>query len=344
MSLDERFLQAIIENPDDDAPRLVYADWLEERGDPRGEFIRVQCQLARLPDNDSARPAFVQREHDLLAAHEEQWVAPLRPLLFDQPLPTDEFCPPLMERAWQFRRGFVERVALRVSAFLERADEVFRLAPVRGVWFAFDQAEGEDVTGKDHAKLAGSPFLARLETLDLSGHTFDGDVAGTHALLTSPHLADLRHLYLRYGFGMDDCGFVERQTLELLCSGKYLRHLTRLDLSLNEYVSRDINVFVTTPGLPALRHLCLRGVFLGAEGTRTLATSASLGRLRELDLSCNDIGDAGAEALAAAPHLASLTRLVVSRGQWYYEAQDIMTEAGLSVLKQRFGEAVVFVD
>jgi len=159
MSLDERFLQAIIENPDDDAPRLVYADWLEERGDPRGEFIRVQCQLARLPDNDSARPAFVQREHDLLAAHEEQWVAPLRPLLFDQPLPTDEFCPPLMERAWQFRRGFVERVALRVSAFLERADEVFRLAPVRGVWFAFDQAEGEDVTGKDHAKLAGSPFF-----------------------------------------------------------------------------------------------------------------------------------------------------------------------------------------
>ena len=32
---DEAFLQAIRENPDDDAPRLIYADWLEERGDPR---------------------------------------------------------------------------------------------------------------------------------------------------------------------------------------------------------------------------------------------------------------------------------------------------------------------
>ena len=42
MTHDEAFLQAIIDNPDDDAPRLIYADWLEERGDPRGEFIRVQ--------------------------------------------------------------------------------------------------------------------------------------------------------------------------------------------------------------------------------------------------------------------------------------------------------------
>jgi uncharacterized protein (TIGR02996 family) len=40
------FLQAILADPDDDAPRLVDADWLDERGDPaRGEFIRVQCQL-----------------------------------------------------------------------------------------------------------------------------------------------------------------------------------------------------------------------------------------------------------------------------------------------------------
>ena len=43
MTHDDAFLQAIIEDPDHDAPRLLYADWLEERGDPRGEFIRVQC-------------------------------------------------------------------------------------------------------------------------------------------------------------------------------------------------------------------------------------------------------------------------------------------------------------
>src|SRR5260370_37026404 len=43
------FLRAIDENPDDDGPRLVYADWLEEHGDTaRAEVIRVQCELARL--------------------------------------------------------------------------------------------------------------------------------------------------------------------------------------------------------------------------------------------------------------------------------------------------------
>jgi uncharacterized protein (TIGR02996 family) len=35
----DAFLRMIQENPDDDAPRLVLADWLEERGDPQGEFI-----------------------------------------------------------------------------------------------------------------------------------------------------------------------------------------------------------------------------------------------------------------------------------------------------------------
>ena len=31
-------LAEIISNPEDVAPRLVYADWLEEQGDPRSEM------------------------------------------------------------------------------------------------------------------------------------------------------------------------------------------------------------------------------------------------------------------------------------------------------------------
>jgi uncharacterized protein (TIGR02996 family) len=41
---------AVLAAPADDAPRLVYADWLDEHGEPvLAEFIRVQCKLARLP-------------------------------------------------------------------------------------------------------------------------------------------------------------------------------------------------------------------------------------------------------------------------------------------------------
>lgn len=52
MMMDARraFLDKITEFPDDDTPRLVYADWLEEKGQAdRAEFIRVQCELAKLP-------------------------------------------------------------------------------------------------------------------------------------------------------------------------------------------------------------------------------------------------------------------------------------------------------
>ncbi|MDQ3339027.1 MAG: TIGR02996 domain-containing protein [Myxococcota bacterium] len=38
----ERFETAIASNIDDDAAYLVYADWLQERGDPRGELIMLQ--------------------------------------------------------------------------------------------------------------------------------------------------------------------------------------------------------------------------------------------------------------------------------------------------------------
>jgi uncharacterized protein (TIGR02996 family) len=37
-------LAAIRAAPDDDAPRLVYADWLTERGDARGAMIVAQCE------------------------------------------------------------------------------------------------------------------------------------------------------------------------------------------------------------------------------------------------------------------------------------------------------------
>ena len=58
MSDHDALVQAILHAPDDDAPRLVFADWLDENGDAdRAEFIRVQCRLARLPFYDPEHPA-----------------------------------------------------------------------------------------------------------------------------------------------------------------------------------------------------------------------------------------------------------------------------------------------
>jgi uncharacterized protein (TIGR02996 family) len=103
---DDAFLQAILENPDDDTPRLIYADYLDEHGDPdRAEFIRVQVALASLPPDDRRREQLGDRERELLAGHREDWLGPLRPLL----------------SGWTFRRGLLDAITVPAATYLQHA-------------------------------------------------------------------------------------------------------------------------------------------------------------------------------------------------------------------------------
>lgn len=73
---DERpFLEAIAESPDDLDARRVYADWLDDHGDPRGEFLRLDYQVedARRTIEDCRR-----RLRDLLGIVDPEWVAQIR--------------------------------------------------------------------------------------------------------------------------------------------------------------------------------------------------------------------------------------------------------------------------
>src|SRR4051812_16501242 len=98
---DDAFLRAIIDDPDDGLPRLVYADWLDEHGDPdRAEFIRVQCAMVRPPMSKAEFEQRFGRSQELLAAHPE-WAGPIGDLV---------------ESAF-FRRGFVYHIVLSAAAF-----------------------------------------------------------------------------------------------------------------------------------------------------------------------------------------------------------------------------------
>ena len=77
MSLEESFLRDVVEHPGDETPRLIYADWLSERGDPRGEFIHLQCELARLAEDDQRRPALEDRAFELEQRWGREWAGPL---------------------------------------------------------------------------------------------------------------------------------------------------------------------------------------------------------------------------------------------------------------------------
>jgi uncharacterized protein (TIGR02996 family) len=171
MTPDEAFLEDVREHPEEDAPRLVYADWLDDHGDPeRAEFIRLKCELARLPAEDARRPALEARARALLASHQATWTAPLRGRV----------------QGWAFRRGLVEKVKVRAGAFLAHAPDLFRVAPIREV-------EVRGARGQLPALLA-CPHLARVAILDLHSNRLDAGDAGL--LAGSPRLGGLSGLVL----------------------------------------------------------------------------------------------------------------------------------------------------
>jgi uncharacterized protein (TIGR02996 family) len=84
------FLTAIHEDFDNDDPRLVFADWLEEHDDPRGEFFRMQCNYEKLPKDDDSREDLRTEIEDWQAKYGPIWEEELgvKASSYDRGLPT----------------------------------------------------------------------------------------------------------------------------------------------------------------------------------------------------------------------------------------------------------------
>src|SRR5262245_16527112 len=77
----EALAQALLENPDDVASHMAYADYLRDQGDARGELIQVQLALEDPKRTPAERKRLKKREEELLDAHEREWLGELAPLL-----------------------------------------------------------------------------------------------------------------------------------------------------------------------------------------------------------------------------------------------------------------------
>jgi uncharacterized protein (TIGR02996 family) len=145
----EPFLRAICADPEDDTARLVYADWLEENGQPeRAEFIRVQVERARLRAAGADTEALERRLRELRHAHEYEWRCEL---------------PRLSGVSWQrFWRGFVSGAGVVHWRFYERyADAIFAATPIQFLTISssFDDASRQ---------FAESKYLDQLDGLTIS--------------------------------------------------------------------------------------------------------------------------------------------------------------------------------
>jgi uncharacterized protein (TIGR02996 family) len=303
---DDAFLQAVLSDPDDDAPRLAYADWLEERGDPRGEFIRVQCTLANLARGDPKRTDLVARERVLLGEHETEWVGPLRQ----------------WAKQWEFRRGFVDAVLLPAETFLAHADALFRIGPIRRAAFLQSprvQHATLPIGGPAIVRLAACPYLARLSAVDFYCHIGPAGMA-TLAASSLP----LRLTWL----GLSG-GCIGDEGVRSLAASPHFARLTILDLSSNHIGSDGVGALVHSPHITKLVSLTLNYNAVGDEGAEALAVSPNMGSLATLRLLCCGVSTAGARALADSPYLSRLCSLDL--------VGDHIGKGTREALRRRFG-------
>jgi uncharacterized protein (TIGR02996 family) len=339
---------ALFANPDDLASHMAYADYLSERGDPRGEFIQVQLAL-----EDQGRPAaerekLRQREMVLLDLHRREWLGGLAAHLFDD---TDALHRRYAQdhvSCCRWRRGWVEDVYL---------------------WF-FDLA-----TARALADCPATRLLRRLH-IDSCGYEDvyepepedrvpDGSrYPNLYPLARAPFLPHLRVFRLGEAVDFENADFVEGSGEGSYNSGAVAHGLVRLaakmarveELHLYAQAVRTDKLFAL-PNLtnlrvlvvyhnrlyplevlaanPALRNLTAVRFHpahtedescLPLAGVRELVHSPHLSSLKELHLRASDLGDEGCAEVVRSGTLKRLEVLDLRFGR--------VTDAGARILAE----------
>lgn len=284
----EELLAAVLAEPEADAPRLVLADWLSEQGDPRGEFISVQCELAR----GSPRALELHaRETALLGVHGAQWLGPSGPDLLQV----------------QFRRGFAECVEVLDSQALPQLEAFFLSEPVTELVFTSTRLI-------DGARFAALEWLERLRSLEfraLRPHA-PGSLSVeqlTH-LLDSRRLRKLRRLAL-IGQRVRDEGLVMLAEQ----APATLPALNALLVESDELTAKGVRALGGSRWSARLSELSLANDELRVDAVEVLADSRSPGQLLRLNLGRNVLGNPGAVVLARAPRFSTLRSLALAKSR-----------------------------
>jgi uncharacterized protein (TIGR02996 family) len=353
VALEEAFLADIRARPDDDTPRLVYADWLDEQGGAanadRAEYVRLEIELAGAEVGRGAPPelkAKQARARALFGKHYRDW------------------CPELFGRKTILRgvrgspdmaRGFPYKLQGNADRIISIGQRLTEIAP-------FTEFQLLDLTSSGFRRLAGAPWAGGLRTLGLSGG-YGSSQPDWGALAEAAHFLEVRDLAITFGW-LDRAAaariaannpfpklerfhfgtYSEDDAPAALFGGAAFTGLRSLDLSGGG--SR-----LSNSPMPGLKEICasralasLRAFDMGwrpTPGLTALLTSSTFwpgleeldllrnrlddddlaamldapSKLRRLELPDNKITAKGAKRLAAHPALANITTLDLSENK-----------------------------
>jgi uncharacterized protein (TIGR02996 family) len=283
MTDEAALLQAIADQPEADTPRLVYADWLDERGGEanraRAEFIRLQIMLYRLAAETAESKAARPRAAELLNRFATEWGFP-----------------PRESNRYDVRRGFIDEWYLQLSrghAEIEAFVRCLSRFPITRVVLNANLLQPPMTSDSELIAQLDVPAIHKLRSMEIAAPAYGPallevllslrqapalkslTIAGVTveaavSIASLPKLGSLESLYFRFGApgrngGVRDTGAV---------------------------------AIATSTVLHELRGLSLRGTRVRNRGALALAASRTLGKLERLILTENPgIGATARQAL-----------------------------------------------
>ena len=365
MSHGEQLLQQILENPSDLDSRLVYADWLMENGNPRGELIQIQFEIAN--GCTGKRLSTLRKKEKSLI---KQFV-------------TEETFG--LVRKPEYRLGFIEHATVALKTFIDQSEEICSKMPLRDVCLSagrnripqlvkckslmqFEVIEflerGFDDT--DLKMLADCEYLSNLQRLRFRCPEFGDD--GVKALAESNHFTNLRY------FGSSRIRGWTDNCMKTICESKNLSQLESLELTdatslkatgmthiSNSTFRENLNfvelfyspigvkgvenLFHSKQPFPRLEKLLLNGCRLGPTTIKALEKNRELlPNLKVLGLNFNDIGCKGAIELANSKILSQLTDVRMSQNEIGFDGIKALGESEFRKRSTKFYLAKNFLD
>ncbi len=228
-------LRAIAAMPEEDTPRLVFADYLEERSGAaliaRAEFIRLQVRAARLRQGDPERVAAQTRIDELLGQWDAKW----------------QDAPKGFRALPGYHRGFPHRAAADASTLGGAGDDP-------RVLFIEHLELNPDGSAARLRKAVKGPLFARLRGLVVRGEKPLGE-AGAKALAEGEYPRLERLVLAKQRIG--DAG------LRALCDSRGFPRLCELDLSGNEITDGGGGALLRSALIARLRRLVVWNNSLG---------------------------------------------------------------------------------
>lgn len=288
------YMREIVNHPDDDGPRLRYANWLQPDDPARAALIRYQCEHSRILQQDPfgiLSGSLTNAIHALLKHHAQRWLGPL-----------EVYTELGIEFLWH--RGMIEGVACSVSDFNRIIRDLLNepSLPLVRRWnlLRSSHVEEPDLDNIDHSS------LARIRYIRVSpGGCTDRLL---QALLAS---ASVSHLNT---FDSGDAGEASKEEVESYC-GLISSH------AVTSLFGQATSLSLVKLLLPSHR--------IGPQGFRTLIDSAKMPMLSVLDVQDNDINGFDLADTSIRPDAVRLSSLNLSNNNIGLPGASFITNVGL---------------